>query len=563
MSLKLKYRKEQYPFVIPNLDDWPIVHLMNDKEAFKKSVVYFTRDRILELHGHRLDEEIAKTMFLERERIKNDPWRVDPPNEKKFWSKVQKGLLKQPLEDDIDQTAPISTEEILEMIIRRYGNEIQGNFNKDTYWFARRFLTSAFTRLLNAASAKNIWKFWGMRHRLQERIQAVGEVEHVRELSKKGTVILVPTHFSNLDSILIGLTLDYVGLPAFSYGAGLNLFNTGALAYFMNRLGAYRIDRRKKNSIYLETLKAYSNLSIQQGVHSLFFPGGTRARSGQIENKLKLGMLGTVIEAQQTLYQQGKDEKIFVVPLMLGYHFVLEAKSLIEQYLKRTGKEQYYSKDEFRSYFKVAKFIWQFFGKSSEIVVSFGKPFDVLGNDVDENGISYGKQGEVINTKDYFLTNGIVNMDKQRDAVYTKLLGEKIVERFYSENIILSSHVVAFTAFNYLKHEHPDLDIYDLMRVPAKGIVFEHNKFYRLLEQVQQDIFKMEKLDKVKVSEVVKGNVRELAKNALSNLGIYHTQKPFLKDKHSNNFKTQDIRLLYYYHNHLLGYDIEKRINWT
>ena len=95
MSLKLKYRKEQYPFVIPNIDDWPIVHLMNDKEDFKKSVVEFTQKRILELHGERLDEEIAKTMFLERERIKNDPWRVDPPNEMKFWSKVQKDLLNQ------------------------------------------------------------------------------------------------------------------------------------------------------------------------------------------------------------------------------------------------------------------------------------------------------------------------------------------------------------------------------------------------------------------------------------------------------------------------------------
>ena len=65
------------------------------------------------------------------------------------------------------------------------------------------------------------------------------------------------------------------------------------------------------------------------------------------------------------------------------------------------------------------------------------------------------------------------------------------------------------------------------------------------------------------MSEAVEGSVEGLAENALSNLGIYHAQKPFLKDKKSNNFKTQDIRLLYYYHNHLLGYGIEKRINWN
>src|SRR5204863_9543615 len=59
--------------------------------------------------------------------------------------------------------------------------------------------------------------------------------------------ILVPTHFSNLDSILIGWIIHAMGLPAFIYGAGLNLFNIKIFAYFMNSLGAYKVDRRKKD----------------------------------------------------------------------------------------------------------------------------------------------------------------------------------------------------------------------------------------------------------------------------------------------------------------------------
>lgn len=39
----------------------------------------------------------------------------------------------------------------------------------------------------------------------------------------------------------------------------------------MNRLGAYRVDRRKKNAIYLEALKVYSTEVIMRGGHSLFF----------------------------------------------------------------------------------------------------------------------------------------------------------------------------------------------------------------------------------------------------------------------------------------------------
>jgi glycerol-3-phosphate O-acyltransferase len=61
-------------------------------------------------------------------------------------------------------------------------------------------------------------------------------------------------------------------------------------------------------------------MAIQKGCHSLFFPGGTRSRSGQIEKRLKLGLLSTAIEAQRINYQKGKRdelEKIFVVPRAL------------------------------------------------------------------------------------------------------------------------------------------------------------------------------------------------------------------------------------------------------
>ena len=111
---------------------------------------------------------------------------------------------------------------------------------------------------------------------------------------------------------------------AFVYGAGLNLFGIRALAYFMNKLGAYKVDRRKKNLPYLETLKTYSTLAMTNGCNSLFFPGGTRSRSGAIEDKLKLGLLGTAMEAQRLNYLNNGAEakKIFVVPVVFGYNFV-------------------------------------------------------------------------------------------------------------------------------------------------------------------------------------------------------------------------------------------------
>ena len=116
----------------------------------------------------------------------------------------------------------------------------------------------------------------------------------------------------------------------------------------MNSLGAYKVDRRKKNLPYLETLRMYSNVAIQKGAHSLFFPGGTRSRSGMIEKQLKLGLLSTAIEAQRNLYLENNPgaRKIFVVPVTLNYHFVLEAPELIEDYLQVKGQDRYFAEQD-------------------------------------------------------------------------------------------------------------------------------------------------------------------------------------------------------------------------
>ena len=233
---------------------------------------------------------------------------------------------------------------------------------------------------------------------------------------------------------------------------------------------------------------------------------------------------------------------------------------MIEQHLKKTGKEQYYVKDEYRSNFKILQFIWRFFRQSSEIVLSFGKPLDVLGNFVDENGHSIDKHGNPIDTKDYFLSGGRIGADLQRESEYTKILAERVVERFYSENIALSSHVVAFTAFNIFKNRHPELDIYELLRISSKEAIFEKAEFHKAVEAVQKVIFTLEKEGKIKVSPNVGGSVENLIKNGLQNLGGYHDRKPLFKDKKTDNYLTQDLKLLLYYHNHLLGYDIEKRV---
>ncbi len=560
-----KYSKYHvYPPIYPNIEDWPIYKLSEDRTAFIEEINDLVFDKLTKKKSvDDVNDLIAKTIYNERIRIKEEPWKVDPPNDKQFWNKIRSKLIKKSLDKEEEQSKAVN-EQLLKRIINRYSEEIVGTFKISTFQFARRFLTFFFNRLLNTAANRNIRRITGTGLSVTDRLKAVGEVDKFRNLFNKGTVVIVPTHFSNIDSILIGYMLDaVVGAPSFSYGAGLNLYNTGYTAYFMNRLGAYRLDRRKKNPIYLETLKGMSTLSIQRGVNSLFFPGGTRSRSGSLEKKLKLGLMGTVIEAQRSNFEKGKNEKIFVVPMVMSYHFVLEAKFLIEDYLRRTGQEHYLqSKDQSYSLRKNLKFIWQIFRESSEITVSFGKPMDVLGNFVDMEGKSTDQHGNELHIRDYFLTNGKIKPDLQREAEYTRILGTKLVERFHKDNVVLSSHLVAYAAFNLLRNEHPKLDIFGILRLPPDDIVFDSDLLLNVVHQLKIHLIEEEKAGNIKLSKPIHWEeTSRLLYDGVKQLGNFHAQKPLIYNK-KGDIVSENLNILFFYHNRLENYDLRRVINF-
>lgn len=552
--------KGPFPHVFPDIKDWGIHKLHADRANFIKDI----EAEVFDLFKNKSNEEITKiiisTIYNERIRIKEEPWKVDPPDEKIFWRKISSELIL----DQNDEASKENNLKLLKRIINVYAEEIVATFNEKTFEFARKFLRVFFGRLLKSASGRNLGRVFGSKKELYDKLKVYGEAEHVRALTKIGTVVFVPTHFSNLDSILIGYILDQiVGIPFASFGAGLNLYNTGYTAYYMNRLGAYRIDRRKKNPIYLETLKINSKLSIQKGTSSLFFPGGTRSRSGALETKFKLGMMGTAIAAQRDNYQKGKTDKIFVVPVILGYHFVLEAKFMIEDYLKRTGKEMYFktTKDQSYSFSKSMKFIWETFSESSDINLSLGKPMDVIGNFVDENGDSYDNNNRKVELKEFFYTDGEVVKNSQREREYTRRLGDRIIERYFKDNLVLSSHLMAFVAFNILLSQNPNLDIFGILRLPPEDYIFPMEEMKNAVHELREILFEMEKNKEIQLSDEIHYEIEELIKLGINKLGTYHGDRPLMINK-KGLIISEDFKVLYFYHNRLSKYGFDKAVNW-
>lgn len=559
------YIKHRYDPIIPSKEEWPVVKLARERKEFVKKVADLAETRVLGLTGKNPDilkEELETTLYREKLRIKQNPWAVDPDDESSFWNEVKTSLLHVSTDSYLDKSKRfLAYREILHRITSRYAEEIASNFKASHYKFTRSVVTYGFSRLLNAARVKGFKSIFSNQYTLQDKIQITGQTDQIRDLATKGTIVMVPTHFSNLDSILIGWIISVLGMPPFIYGAGLNLFNISIFAYFMNALGAYKVDRRKKNLMYLETLKTYSKEAIQFGCHSLFFPGGTRSRSGMIESKLKLGLLSTAIEAQRANFQNGLNDisgKIFIVPVTINYHFVLEAPGLIQDHLSITGQERYYKEnDEFSTSYKIFKFLLKFFTKGSDISVSIGKAMDVLGNYVDENGNSLDKRGRKIDTRDYFISDGKVTIDQQREEEYTNMLGKRIVEEFHIINRVFSSHLVAFVAFEIIRAKNNKLDIFDLIRLPEEEIFINYEEFKTACQMVLDRIFELKAQRKIDAAPHLKRTMDEIIAHGIDNVGMYHAKRPLIKDK-EGNIATEDMSLLYFYHNRLHGYGLEK-----
>src|SRR5690606_35727917 len=304
----------------------------------------------------------------------------------RFWNRVAARF---------HQVSEAEREKILEAIVGMYVDEIMGYFNPMIHKAAAKILPWGFKALLSRFSPVAWLKYLGTRLTLDENLTISGPIEHIRALSERGTLIMTPTHVSNLDSIVIGLGLYLSRLPPFTYGAGLNLFSNPVLSFFMNNLGAYKVDRRKKNLIYKTALKEYATLSMEMGQHNLFFPGGTRSRSGEVEQKLKLGLLGCGVNVFTSNLISGKaNPDLFVIPCTLSYGLVLEGTTLIDDHLKETGKSRYIRiRDDFGRPMRALNFWRNLQSMNSRIHMRFGEPLDLFGNRVDREGISRDAHG--------------------------------------------------------------------------------------------------------------------------------------------------------------------------
>ena len=137
-----------YPQIWPNLEDWPIYKLSEDRLAFIEEVNQYAYQNLKAKHGDNLETLLSKTIYLEKIRIKEEPWKADPPQETLFWKKLLSRLKDAYFSENRVQIE----DDLLRIIVQRYTEEIVGNFKIKTFKFARKALTAFFHRLLKMIS---------------------------------------------------------------------------------------------------------------------------------------------------------------------------------------------------------------------------------------------------------------------------------------------------------------------------------------------------------------------------------------------------------------------------
>jgi len=151
-------------------------------------------------------------------------------------------------------------------------------------------------------------------------------VEKLKEASRKGTLILLPSHKSHIDYLFLSYVFykNDMQVPLIAAGDNLAFFPLGSL---FRRAGAFFIRRTiAGDRLYTAVLDAYVHKVVHEGFTIEFFLEGGRSRTGKLLPP-KLGLLSMVVDAAF----EHPERPIYFVPVSIGYERLVETKSYVKE----------------------------------------------------------------------------------------------------------------------------------------------------------------------------------------------------------------------------------------
>jgi glycerol-3-phosphate O-acyltransferase len=200
-------------------------------------------------------------------------------------------------------------------------------------------------------------------HRLFDRVEVHG-LDRVSEVAKLQPLVLVPTHRSHFDYLILSWLFYERHLVPPLVAAGINL-SFWPLGPIFRRGGGFFLRRSfDGDRLYSTVFRRYVQQLIKDGTTQEFFIEGTRSRTGKTLPP-RLGMLGMILEA----YAQGARRDVCLVPVAFSYERLVEEGSIVDE---RRGKTK--ARENLGALVRARSVLRRRFGTAT---VRFGEPISL------------------------------------------------------------------------------------------------------------------------------------------------------------------------------------------
>ena len=257
---------------------------------------------------------------------------------------------------------------------------------------------------------------WIIKSRFEGLTVNYDMLNRIKNMSKKGPLILIPCHKSHIDYLILSYILYTNNMPCPLVAAGKNL-SFWPIGPIFRGCGAFFIRRTFKGAmLYSKVFVEYIFKILEEGFNIEFFIEGGRSRTGKLILP-KLGLLSILLNA----FKDGACDDLVLVPIYIGYDRVMEESSYLRE-IEGGQKEP----ESILQIIRARKFLKKKYGK---IYVKFHEPISI---------------------KDLLAQNNLSFQDmtqKERNAM-TRNLGHRIINSINNVTVVTPHALVAGALLN-------------------------------------------------------------------------------------------------------------------
>ena len=269
-------------------------------------------------------------------------------------------------------------------------------------------------------------------------------LNRVKSMSLKGPLILIPSHKSHIDYLILDYVLYHNNLPVPHIAAGKNLsfwpmgpiFRSGG-AFFLRRSFGGAV-------LYSKVFAEYIHKLLEEGYNIEQFIEGGRSRTGKLLMP-KLGLLSILLNA----FKNGACRDMLIVPIYVGYDRIIEEKSYLHE-LGGGQKEQ----ENILQVIRARKFLKKRYGK---IYIQFHEPISV-------NQLMRQNNRQLADMK-----------SKERNA-FIRNLGYQIINAINRVTVVTPHGLVAGAVLNFTKEKFSRAELFSVLETYMRFLTTQNAK---------------------------------------------------------------------------------------